>query len=121
MAYDSGLADLLREALDDVPVTEKAMFGGLSFLLHGHMVCGVTKHGAIFRVGAPNDAAANALHGVAPMQFTGKPMSGFVEVSDDAMADDTCRNTLMTMSLDFVKSLPPKKPAPPKKSKANAG
>jgi hypothetical protein len=43
MAYDPGLAQTLRDALADLPITEKKMFGGLAFLLHGHMVCGVHK------------------------------------------------------------------------------
>ena len=50
MAYDPGLAQILRDALADLPITEKMMFGGLAFLLHGHMVCGVHKGGAMVRV-----------------------------------------------------------------------
>jgi hypothetical protein len=49
MAFDPGLAQSLRDALADHPITEKKMFGGLAFLLHGHMVCGVHKGGAMVR------------------------------------------------------------------------
>lgn len=118
MAYDTGLADLLREALGDLPFTEKAMFGGISFLLNGHMVCGVTKQGVILRVGAPNDAAALALTGISPMMFTGKPMSGFVEATDEAVCDDTRRDALVRLSLGFVQALPAKKPKALPKTKA---
>ncbi|HEX9859375.1 MAG TPA: TfoX/Sxy family protein, partial [Paracoccaceae bacterium] len=65
MAWDEGLAQLLRDDLAADPaggaVTEKKMFGGLAFLLHGHMVCGIHKGGAMFRVGKPNEAAALAV------------------------------------------------------------
>ena len=108
MAYDSGLAQTLRDALQDHPVTEKKMMGGLSFLLHGHMLCGVHKNGAMFRVGKPNYAAALAIPGVRPMTFTGKPMSGFVDVSDEACADDSRRDRLLALALGFVATLPPK-------------
>ena len=108
MAYDTGLAQTLRDALDGHPVTEKKMMGGLSFLLDGHMLCGVHKNGAMFRVGKPNYAAALAIPGVGPMTFTGKPMSGFVDVTDEAVADDPRRDALLALALGFVQTLPPK-------------
>lgn len=108
MAYDEGLAQLMRDALADEAFTEKRMFGGLCFLLHGNMVCGVHKGGAMFRVGKPNDAAAHAITGVGPMMFTGKPMQGFVECEDEVVADDTRRAALIDLSLAFSKSLWPK-------------
>lgn len=112
MAWDEGLAQLLRDDLaadtSGGTVTEKKMFGGLAFLLHGHMVCGIHKGGAMFRVGKPNEAAALAVPGAAPMLFTGKPMSGMVGCSDEACADDARRGTLMALALGFVKTLPPK-------------
>ena len=108
MAYDEGLAQLMRDALADAPFTEKRMFGGLCFLLHGNMVCGVHKGGAMFRVGKPNDATARAIDGVGPMMFTGKPMQGFVECVDEVVSDDARRAALIGLSLAFSKSLPPK-------------
>jgi TfoX/Sxy family transcriptional regulator of competence genes len=108
MAYDQGLAELLRDALAGEPVSEKKMFGGLCFLLHGNMICGVHKRGAMFRVGKPHDATALALPGVQPMMFTGKVMAGFVETSDEATADDAIRGQLITLALSFVKTLPAK-------------
>jgi hypothetical protein len=56
MAYDPGLAQILRDALGGWPVTEKKMFGGLAFLLNGHMVCGVHSGGAMVRVGKAGHA-----------------------------------------------------------------
>ena len=108
MAYDPGLAQILRDALTGETVTEQKMMGGLSFMWHGHMLCGVHKNGAMFRVGAPNHAAALALKGVQPMTFTGKSMAGFVDCSDEACADDPTRSQLLTMAKTFVSTLPPK-------------
>jgi hypothetical protein len=108
MAYDEGLAQLMRDELAEEPFAEKKMFGGLCFLLHGNMVCGVHKGGAMFRVGKPNDAAARAIEGVGPMLFTGKAMQGFVECDDAVMVDDARRDTLIALSLGYAKSLPPK-------------
>lgn len=114
MAYDPGLAQILRDALADLPITEKMMFGGLAFLLHGHMVCGVHKGGAMVRVGKEAYPKALDLPGVAPMMFTGKPMVAMVDVSDAAVEDDTTRGQLLAMALATVRALPPKVAKPRK-------
>ena len=52
MAYDEGLASLMRESLENEPgYSEKKMFGGLCFLIYGNMVSGVHSGGGMFRVG----------------------------------------------------------------------
>jgi len=109
MAYDEGLAAIMRDDLSEQDgMTERKMFGGLCFMIHGNMVCGVTKTGAMYRVGKDQDAAALAIEGTRPMNFTGKVMAGFVEVDDDFLADDARRLALNDMARHFVKSLPPK-------------
>ncbi|WP_284162854.1 TfoX/Sxy family protein [Frigidibacter sp. SD6-1] len=108
MAWDEGLAHLMREDLAGERITERKMFGGLAFLMNGHMVCGIHKGGAMFRLGKPNEAAALAIKGAAPMMFTGKPMAGMVDFSDEATADDIRRGQVMALALGFVKALPPK-------------
>jgi TfoX N-terminal domain len=108
MAWDEGLAQLLRDDLADETVVEKKMFGGLAFLLNGHMVCGIHKGGAMFRVGKPNEAAALTVAGASSMQMSGRPMPGMIGCTDDASADDRRRGKLMSLALGFVKSLPPK-------------
>ncbi len=108
MAWDEGLAQLMRDDLAGRPVIEKKMFGGLAFLLNGHMVCGIHKGGAMFRVGKPNEAAALAVPGAAPMMFTGRPMPGMINLSDEATSDDLRRGQVMALALGFVKALPPK-------------
>lgn len=109
MAYDEGLAEILRDDLTDLSgVTEKKMFGGLCFLLNGNMLCGVHKGGAMFRVGKDNEAAAMAMDGAGPMEFTGRKMGGMIDVTDESLANDTSRAEWLRLSLDFVKPMPAK-------------
>ena len=109
MAYDEGMAEILRADLADFAnIVEKRMFGGLCFMKDGHMLCGVHKGGGMFRVGKPRYEAALAIDGAGPMQFTGRPMGGLVEVTDAAMADDTRRGALMDLALRNVEELGPR-------------
>ena len=109
MAYDEGLAEILRGDLNDLPgIVEKRMFGGLCFMMQGNMLCGVHSGGGMFRVGKDNQAAALAIKGASPMAFTGRPMGGLVDVTDEAMVDDARRAGLMRLALDFVGALPAK-------------
>lgn len=103
MAYDEGLAQVLRDALDGHQgVGERKMFGGLCFTLNGNMLCGVHAKGGMARVGKDNEAKALEIEGVAPLSFTGRPMGGMVDVSDDAFEDDTRRGAILALCLDFV-------------------
>lgn len=109
MAYDEGLAELLHADLaDEKTVEEKRMFGGLCFMLDGHMLCGVHKDGGMFRVGKQRAAAALAIDGVSDMAFTGRKMGGLVDVTDEALSDDTRRGQLMALARENVDSLPPR-------------
>lgn len=115
MPYDPGLAELMRTTLADVSgISEKKMFGGLCFLLNGHMVCGVHDGGGMARVGKAAEAAALEVEGVAPLSFTGRPMGGMVDLSEDLIADDARRDRLVTMALAYARGLPPKVAKPKK-------
>lgn len=82
MAYDEILAGRVRSALEGVSgVTERRMFGGLAFLLNGRMCCGIVGDDLMVRVPmAEHEAALKRPH-VRPMDFTGRPMKGFVYVA----------------------------------------
>lgn len=124
MAYDPGLAELLRGSLADVPFSETRMFGGIAFMLNGHMLCGIHKGGVMVRVGKENYGIALAIQGVTPMLFTGKPMAGMVDLADGAAADDTLRDQLLAMALASNRAMPPKAPKaqkPPKVAKPGKG
>lgn len=115
MAYDDGLAELLRNELADAPgISEKKMFGGLCFLLNGHMVCGVHKDGGMARVGKAAEPEALKIAGVSPLSFTGRPMGGMVDVAEDSFADDALRAEIVAMALAYAKTLPPKVAKPRK-------
>lgn len=109
MAYDEGLASILRDDLADLSgVTEKKMFGGLCFLLNGNMLCGVHKDGGMYRVGKDNEVAALEIDGASPMAFTGRKMGGMVDVTDDLLADDLRREAVLALALQFVAPMPAK-------------
>jgi TfoX/Sxy family transcriptional regulator of competence genes len=81
MAYDEKLAQRVRSVLDGRrDVSERKMFGGLAFLLRGRMFCGVIGRELVVRVGKDQyDEVLRARH-VRPMDFTGRPMKGYVYV-----------------------------------------
>jgi hypothetical protein len=87
MAYDPSLAARIRELVAGREgVTEKAMFGGLAFLLDGKMFCGVLGNELLARVGPDAHDAAMARPHVRIMDFTGRPMRGYVFVGPPAIA-----------------------------------
>ncbi len=109
MAYDEGQAEILREALDGVgEIVEKKMFGGLCFMLNGHMLCGVHAKGGMARVGKENEAEALTIPGARPLDFTGRPMGGMISLDDEAVEDDAIRARWLPLALDYVRALPPK-------------
>lgn len=109
MAYEEPHAQIFRDALADVAgVTEKKMFGGLCFLLNGNMLCGVHKDGGMARVGKDLEAAALELDGVDPLSFTGRKMGGLVEMTEVALEDDSIREVVLSLALEFVGEMPAK-------------
>jgi TfoX/Sxy family transcriptional regulator of competence genes len=109
MAFDEGLAEILRGDLADLPgITEKKMFGGIAFMMNGNMLCGVHSGGAMFRVGKEREAEALAIDGARPMDFTGRRMGGFVDVGDEALADDARRGAWMRLAQAYAGELPAK-------------
>jgi hypothetical protein len=106
MAYDTALADRLRLVMARRRgVTEKAMFGGLAFLLDGKMFCGVLADELLARVGPDAHDDAMARPHVRIMDFTGRPMRGYVFVGPAGIAStpelarwvDTCARHVETL------------------------
>jgi TfoX/Sxy family transcriptional regulator of competence genes len=115
MAFDPGLAQLLRDDLAGEPFAEQKMFGGLCFLRGGHMICGLHKGGTMYRVGKDSYAEALALPGVRPMMMGDRPMAAMVELSLEDSADDGKRGPVLTLALATVRALPPKVAKPAKR------
>jgi hypothetical protein len=110
MAYDEGLADRLRDHLAGEPVVEQKMFGGLAFLLNGHMSVSASGQGGLLVRVAPADSAAFlAEPGVTLMQMGNRaPMDGWLRVAPEAVADDALLARWVGRGLAFARSLPPK-------------
>lgn len=109
MAYDEGLAERLREMFSDRPdVAEKKMFGGIAFMLSGNMCCGVVNDTLMARVGPVQYAAALKRPHARQMDFTGKPLKGFVYVAPEGFESDEDLAEWAGLCLDFVATLPPK-------------
>jgi len=109
VAYDEELATRVREILEEqADVDERKMFGGLAFMVHGHMCCGVIGDDLVLRLGA--DAAEKALSGrhVRPMDFTGRPMKGYVYVAKQGVRSEAQLRKNLAAALAFVATLPPK-------------
>lgn len=109
MPYDEGLAQRIRDALEDRPdVSEKKMFGGLAFLLRGNMFVGVIGEELMVRVGPDAyDEAVRRPH-ARKMDFTGRPMKGFVYVGCEGFAADADLRRWVTRGVRFAGSLPAK-------------
>jgi hypothetical protein len=79
MAYDEGLVTRVREVLGDRPgLVEKQMFGGLAFMVHGNVACGVRGDNLIVRVAADDAETALDEPGTRPFDLTGRPMKGWL-------------------------------------------
>src|SRR5689334_5095193 len=109
MAYDPGLAQRIREALEDRPgIAEKAMFGGLAFLVDGKMFVGVQGSVLMARVGPERHSDALAVPHVREMDFTGRPMKGYVYVDPPGLREDKDLQAWVRWCVDHVSALPPK-------------
>lgn len=109
MPHDTRLAQRIRDALRGrAGVTEKKMFGGVAFLLDGYMFVGVAGDALMARVGPANDEAALRMQHVREMDFTGKPMRGYVFVDAPALASANDLNDWLQRAAAFVATLPPK-------------
>ena len=109
MAYDEGLAQRIREVLGEQPwLIEKKMFGGIGFLVHGNMACGVHKDALIVRIGPEGYQEALARPHTRPFDITGRPMKGCVMVTSGGYESVEDLEDWVQQGLDFALSLPAK-------------
>ena len=110
MSYDEGLAERIREQLQERPdVEEKKMFGGLCFMVSNHMCCGIVKDTLMARVGPDNYKDCLAKKHVSVMDFTGKAMKGMVYIAPEGIESDKNLANWISICTRFVETLPPKK------------
>ena len=109
MAHDETLAARVRALLDGAgKIGERRMFGGLCFLLNGNMIVGVEKDRLMVRVGKAGYLAALTQRHAREMDFTGKPMLGYVFVAAEGLRSDRALAAWIGRARAFVETLPPK-------------
>jgi hypothetical protein len=109
MAYDEELAERIRGLLPEVPVTEQKMFGGLAFLVGGHMAVAASGKGGIMLRCDPTDSERLVDEpGASRMEMRGKEMDGWLRVTAEAVADDAALARWVGIGTAYAGSLPPK-------------
>ena len=109
MAYDEALAARIREHTAGEPVEEKKMFGGLAFLLGGHMAVAASGQGGLMvRVDPGETATLLTEPGAAPFEMRGRGMDGWLRVSTEAVAEEEALGRWVDRGLAYAGSLPPK-------------
>jgi TfoX/Sxy family transcriptional regulator of competence genes len=126
MTYDEKLAARARGVIPPSgDIVEKKMFGGLAFLLDGKMFIGITNQDLMVRVGPDAYEAALARPHVRPMDFTGRPLTGYIYVGATGSRTAAAVSGWVQQAMRFVRTLPAKakrkrrrpRPRPPRKPK----
>jgi TfoX/Sxy family transcriptional regulator of competence genes len=110
MAYDKDLANRVREQLaSEQSITEKAMFGGLAFLLHGNMAVSVSGRGGLMlRVGEDGTDDALAQEHTQLVEMRGRPMRGWIRVAPEGVRTKRQLGTWVRRGVEFARTLSPK-------------
>ena|SRR5687767_5455374 len=109
MAFDESLAERVRDELAvHGGVTERKMFGGLAFMLHGNMCCGIVDDRLMVRVGPDAYDEALARPHAHEMDFTGRPMRGLVYVEAAGVAEEDDLEAWVGRGVDYATTLPRK-------------
>jgi TfoX/Sxy family transcriptional regulator of competence genes len=106
MAFEETLAERIRAALDR-PVDERRMFGGIAFMVEGHMACGVIGDDLVLRLGPEGAARALEEPHVRPMDFTGRPSRTTVYVAPEGVREDRDLERWVAAAVAFAATLAP--------------
>ncbi len=110
MAYDEELASRIRDLLADEPgVTEKKMFGGLAFLVHGNMAVAASGQGGVLaRVDPDEGEKLVAQGGARPMEMRGRQMQGWLRVDADDVRTKRQLERWVRRGVGYARTLPAK-------------
>jgi TfoX/Sxy family transcriptional regulator of competence genes len=108
MAYNLKLAERIREQLNGMPYVEKKMFGGVGYLLHGNMACGVIQDDLIVRVDPERHATLLKKPHARPFDMTGRPMKGWLVVEPDGIKTAKQLGMWVRLGVEFAMTLPAK-------------
>jgi TfoX/Sxy family transcriptional regulator of competence genes len=104
MAYSEKLAKRIRERLAALPnIEEKEMMGGLTFMYNGKMCVGIIKGELMCRIDPDLHETAISKTGCRTMDFTNRPMKGYVMVDESAMTTQKDFEYWINLALDFNK------------------
>ena len=111
MAYDEDLADRIRELVGrERGLTEKKMFGGLAFLIHGNMsVAASGQGGLLVRVDPAESERLVAKSKASPMVMRGREMAGWLRVSAKDLRTKRQLQKWVELGVGYARSLPPKR------------
>lgn len=102
MAYNEILANRVREVFATLEhVEEKEMMGGLTFMYHNKMCVGIIKDELMCRVNPDIHESLVEEHGCRTMDFTKKPMKGFVMIENEALQSEKTFNRYISLALEF--------------------
>lgn len=110
MAYDEELADRVRAHVEqERGLTEKRMFGGLAFLINGHMAVSASGQGGLMVRIDPADTETLLREPHArPFEMRGREMDGWLRIDVDAEAGDDELAPWIRRGVAYARSLPPK-------------
>jgi hypothetical protein len=113
MPYDEDLAARIRDLIGPDPeLTEKKMFGGLAFLIRGHMAISASGRGGVLvHVDSERSAGLLAASGATTAVMQGREMPGWLRVSPEDLASDDDLSGWVEIGIGHARSLPPKQPA----------
>ncbi len=109
MAYDEELAQRIREMLVyEDGIVEKRMFGGLAFLLGGHIAAAVSREGGLL-MRCPDDEWDQLMDDrhVHPFEMRGKATRGWLRVDAEGVAEGDELRAWVQSGVGFARSLPP--------------
>jgi TfoX/Sxy family transcriptional regulator of competence genes len=110
MAYNEKLAERIREELFGVRnVEEKNMMGGLTFMVNGKMCVGIANDDLMARIDAAEYDKALERKGCREMDFTGRPMKGFVFIGPEGTKGSKDLTYWITLAMEFNKKARPSK------------
>jgi len=111
MAYNEKLADRVREIISPAHKNfeEKKMFGGLCFMVNEKMCVGVEQERLMVRLDPEKYDEVIEKEGCRPMDFTGKPMKGFVFVDIEALNTKRKLEYWVNLALEFNRIAKPSK------------
>jgi hypothetical protein len=109
MPFDERLAKRVRRLLrGEHSLKEKKVFGGLAFMVNDHICCGIVGEDLVVRTGPDSYHGALSQPHARPMDFTGRPLRGFVYVGPRGYHSTSMLRSWIQQGLRFVQSLSPK-------------